>query len=473
MHTLRSLRLRMNAVNPVGDLIKRFLTQQETSTALRPFYFAVHPDLFGNYPEEKTTNEESLKILNSYIQTLWVPSNNAKPVSLKFYIRLNNNDRKLKEVNVNLLSLDARTLVRDILKACELPLEYVESIKPKSSPTDEHNIRWHPSFHDFFGKTNPNMGNFRKNVTPTLSSWLRLNLDVADQLSTANHPVLKENTSITDDMIESLRVTDVEWNCNWGPQQFNSCLKSFDRLYQQHKNERFISALRGHVLSFCNATGVCFNGKINLSSDDVPQNWINLLISLPKHMNTLRQLPEMERRVSVLLNGIQIGRRENIVMVDEYSKQLTRLIHTLESDTTGHIEGAVRHVQLVVESAAGPLTVSRSGQILIPFSCPGFLVKNFIQQKKEEAFTMMRDYRYYLAKENDILQKCKDKLELLSLRRDQSLSSVNVIKCCKRLINNPEEIGVSLKGKKLKISQFYSIMQDGEIVIPCNWRGHS
>lgn len=31
----------------------RFLSSAEVSTALRPFYFSVHPDLFGRYPTER------------------------------------------------------------------------------------------------------------------------------------------------------------------------------------------------------------------------------------------------------------------------------------------------------------------------------------------------------------------------------------------------------------------------------------
>jgi len=31
----------------------RYLNSAEVSTALRPFYFNVHPDLFGKYPEER------------------------------------------------------------------------------------------------------------------------------------------------------------------------------------------------------------------------------------------------------------------------------------------------------------------------------------------------------------------------------------------------------------------------------------
>jgi len=41
----------------VGALLRlcRFLSSAEVSTALRPFYFSVHPDLFGRYPAERVS----------------------------------------------------------------------------------------------------------------------------------------------------------------------------------------------------------------------------------------------------------------------------------------------------------------------------------------------------------------------------------------------------------------------------------
>lgn len=34
----------------------RNMTSTEVSTALRPFYFTVHPDLFGQYPSQRVRN---------------------------------------------------------------------------------------------------------------------------------------------------------------------------------------------------------------------------------------------------------------------------------------------------------------------------------------------------------------------------------------------------------------------------------
>ena len=44
------------AFNSRALRISRRLTVSEAATALRPFYFTVHPDLFGQHPKERVKN---------------------------------------------------------------------------------------------------------------------------------------------------------------------------------------------------------------------------------------------------------------------------------------------------------------------------------------------------------------------------------------------------------------------------------
>lgn len=38
-----------------GGSNSRFISSQDVATALRPFYFVVHPDLFGQFPEQRVS----------------------------------------------------------------------------------------------------------------------------------------------------------------------------------------------------------------------------------------------------------------------------------------------------------------------------------------------------------------------------------------------------------------------------------
>lgn len=67
-------------------LICRFLSSAEVSTALRPFYFSVHPDLFGKYPEQRKINESSLQQLSALLEAQ--QSSKRMPMQpLPFYLR--------------------------------------------------------------------------------------------------------------------------------------------------------------------------------------------------------------------------------------------------------------------------------------------------------------------------------------------------------------------------------------------------
>ena len=78
------------------------ITSSEALRALRPFYLAVHPDLFPQHPRERSTNENSLKKLNSYLDALVMSGcgqgestvtpvapagRRPKPIQLTFFIK--------------------------------------------------------------------------------------------------------------------------------------------------------------------------------------------------------------------------------------------------------------------------------------------------------------------------------------------------------------------------------------------------
>uniref|UniRef100_A0A8C5VHD3 T cell activation inhibitor, mitochondrial n=1 Tax=Microcebus murinus TaxID=30608 RepID=A0A8C5VHD3_MICMU len=66
----------------------RALSAAEAVNALRPFYFAVHPDFFGQHPKEREINENSLKRLSVYLENLQKPGfKSLKPTQLMFYVR--------------------------------------------------------------------------------------------------------------------------------------------------------------------------------------------------------------------------------------------------------------------------------------------------------------------------------------------------------------------------------------------------
>ena len=73
--------------------------------------------------------------------------------------------------------------------------------------------------------------------------------------------------------------------------------------------------------------------------------------------------------------------------------------------------------------------------------------------------------------EYHLRERCVDDLELLFLKKDDHITPEQMIACCRRLMHDPRDLGVSVRGLKLRISQYYTLMQDGELIIPWNWKG--
>jgi hypothetical protein len=118
---------------------QRYLSSSEVSVALRPFYFAVHPDLFQQHPQERDTNENSLKQLNGYIETL-MHSKPVRPAKVKFFLRKQQStDHKFKAVNISLAQKDIRGALQSILSSCALSTHYIDNLVTKKIPT-KHKI---------------------------------------------------------------------------------------------------------------------------------------------------------------------------------------------------------------------------------------------------------------------------------------------------------------------------------------------
>ena len=109
---------------------RRFLSSAQVSTALRPFYFLIHPDLFGKWPQEQAVNEASLKQLKSYLSIMLDEKRRPQPLTVTFYVKPRLSSRKnLRKIQLNLASESKiRKSVVAILSTVELPTSYVDSI---------------------------------------------------------------------------------------------------------------------------------------------------------------------------------------------------------------------------------------------------------------------------------------------------------------------------------------------------------
>lgn len=107
----------------------------ELTNALRPFYFAVHPDLFGQHPVQRNVNENSLKLLSAHMESLYERKYQTlyETKTLQFYIRDGNATKrdtfKLIKVTLDRNTKDPKMVVQRLLELCNLPTDYIKKIK--------------------------------------------------------------------------------------------------------------------------------------------------------------------------------------------------------------------------------------------------------------------------------------------------------------------------------------------------------
>ncbi|KAL1124255.1 hypothetical protein AAG570_002025 [Ranatra chinensis] len=468
----------------------RHLTSGEVSTALRPFYFSVHPDLFGQYPSERAINENSLQVLSSYLETLQ-QKKYPLPTTLKFYLRPNGEIKGkdcLKSVNIRLSQKDLKNTVVSILSTCNLPTTYVDKITPPPPPHQpgsvqdkfynfrrtyrEYDFEVDPSviFHAIRNSKEPNRNN------QSLLGWLARNFAGAREKLKACEPVREEVARLREELRRGLGLHKVLWDCGWNITHFRGCLQSFGALASHHSE--VMDVLKGRTLVFGNDTGLSLDGHILLYSGEVRHNWLDFIKKVPKEDEVLRTVPAFEKAMSRVLRDIQIVRRkfQPKTMVKQYEDNLRRLTTTL-SDYQGRHgyprqwPSTLDQYELVVETGAGPLMVSPTGQFIVPCSCPSFLLVNFITEHLDKAAQLLNEYKSHKQVEKDLHRLCTTEFGLAALDKDDSVTPRLMIACCRSLLEGDRStFRRYLVGMRLTITNYYSVMSDGQICIPWNWK---
>ncbi|CAG7706155.1 unnamed protein product [Allacma fusca] len=475
----------------------RHLNSGQVFTALKPFFFAVHPDLFGQFPKEREVNENSLKQLNAYIESEAKPSQSTH---LTFYLRNQNNQDKLlspqvsnvtssesgkfQAIQINLGQNDIRHTVHSILRKCNLPTSYIDSLpkQPKeqtfSNPFNKNsNINPYAQFWNNFRDRDVDDAEReirqRRTIPNDLESWLGKNVEDAKTKLHECWPIRDEIIRLRKHLCESLKLKDIIWDCGWGTRHFRGCLESLKALSLQHPETMEI--LKGKTLIFGRETGVSLDGHVILNSGEVRTNWLDLIRNAHKYDNLIFRIPSVQATLSRTLKDIKVVHRKfgPLRMAESYESLLRKLITSIgdyhrKSSFPKDWPEKLAHLELVVESDAGPLMVSPTGQIIVPASCPPFLLVNFISNNMEEASLKLDLYQKEKYEEIELHEKCVKELGLVALQKDDNVTPSLMIDCCKRLLEN--QLTLSLQGTHLWITTYYSVLSDGEICIPWNWK---
>ncbi|XP_008552214.1 T-cell activation inhibitor, mitochondrial isoform X2 [Microplitis demolitor] len=465
----------------------RALSTGEISTALRPFYFTVHPDLFGQFPTQRTVNENSLKQLSLLLESLQ-QQRPIKPTTLPFYLR-SKDEKEVKAgkftlVKIQLNQVDVKKTILSILKTCNLSTTFVDKIK---EPVKDNKFKYRydprverdgvnfsdleddPFFMSIFMRR-------KMNAEPdTFKAYVDKHVNEAHIKLEACRPVREEVKKLEKILCQDLGLKDITWDCGWNIAHYRGCLLAFQALARHHPEQ--MDVLKNRTLVFANGTGISLEGSVMLNSGEVRHNWLDLIKNVKKYDPVLLRLPAFEKAVSRVLLDIKIGRRKFMpkVMVGQYESQLRQLTTTL-SDYRGRSKypsswpPSLSSHEIVIEAEAGPLMLSPTGQFIVPSSCPGFLLVNFITDNLDEATKRLNHYNKIKHVERELHDRTIKELGLLALNKDDSITPDLMVKSCENLLKHKSTLGPILEGVMLWITHYYSVMSDGVLCIPWDWK---
>jgi len=452
----------------------RFLTSTEVSTALRPFYFLIHPDLFGKHPKEQEVNEKSLKTLKNYVDTLLNEKKKPNPKEVQFFVKPRTLQQKekntLQSLKIRLRETRLRDTVLTILKTAELPTGYVDAIP---DTPDIHTEASDKTFVDPYEEIIPDdqsMSFSSTDKNQPLLGWLQNNMTEARKRLSKHEPIRLETERLQGEICYKYGLEDILWDCGWETVHRRGVVEAFHSMVVQYPEVQDI--IKGRTIVFGKNSGVSITGDIILYSGEVRNNWLNVIKTTPESDKLLKSLPMWQKTLSQSLREIKIvNDPANIVMVDDQRVRLRQLVTAVgdfqaRRSLPSSWPEDMSNFKLEVESDASALMISPEGIFIIPASTPGFLLIDFITKGMPEALQRMSEFASLVVEEAFLVSACINELGLIQLDRDDSISSKHMVSCCSRLLNAASRLRHLTHGNHLVVARYYMVKSDGVICIP-------
>lgn len=461
-------------------VICRFLSSAEISTALRPFYFSVHPDLFGKYPEQRSINEHSLQQLSAFIEAQQSRKRIVTP-PLSFYLRQKNMpEGAFKLVKIQLNGYDVRETIVKVLNACDISTNYIDKIPhtPHKSEFSKSDLASaYQKYNDEFEKASRMKRKVeeRKSVDNILE-WIHENSSVAREKYDSTQATRNQVKSLIDHLCNTYGIKEVKYDSGWNISHIRGALQSLVSLATQHS--KIMTNLEGRTICLGQFTGVSLDGDVFLNIIDVRNEWLSLIKKVSQEDSSLIMIPNYEKALSSILRDIHICRRKFMpkVSATQYCNHLRQLITSVGdfygrgNKFSSNVPESLRKYEIVVEPEAGPLMVSPTGQFITPSSCPADELVAFITNHLDEAMLLLTEYSINKHIERALCKEVKERFGLLNLDKDDSITPGLMISCCQRLLTRSEQLNVKLRGNILFITHYYSVLTEGVLCIPWNFK---
>uniref|UniRef100_A0A8C4WYM0 T cell activation inhibitor, mitochondrial n=1 Tax=Eptatretus burgeri TaxID=7764 RepID=A0A8C4WYM0_EPTBU len=498
----------------------RYISSAEVTTALRAFYLAVHPDRFGQHPQERAVNENSLKRLNGYLENLQ-KGGSVQPLQVTFYVREDrpacptnvpltrpshgtpraSKARAFQAVSFTLLSQEPLAAVRNILHSCQLPTEHLSSLRPSTSPWSlshdpqisrpDRPIIWDPSYYVFTGRASPRRKAQSSQVDLSLRSWLRKRAEDAHAKLEGSLPLREQLHHLTKDLCLELKLTDIRWQRQWGLAYRNSHLHSLARLVEQYPEP--VQCLRGKTVLFTDHSGVNAHGDAMLGIMDVHHHWIKVMEERGCCKLALTQLQQAEGRLALQLGGLQLTVLEpdcHVVPLGEHFRRIQVLQRRVLSGRLLFHPGSLQNLLMILggkptigihywhegemplkrtslaRRADSKLQLLDEGVFEVPALCQVTSLQQFLLKNAGKAQRRLLEQHRLREEARRLQTVCVHQLGLWKIDTEVGLPLDRLVDCYRRLLS----ADLNLRGLYLRLSRIYTVSPDGEMSIPWNWK---
>uniref|UniRef100_A0A915AHV1 T-cell activation inhibitor, mitochondrial n=2 Tax=Parascaris univalens TaxID=6257 RepID=A0A915AHV1_PARUN len=461
----------------VGNM--RYISSQQAAVALRPFYFAVHPDRFANNPEIRAHNERSLQTFNGYLNDLFRPQRPPDPVKVDFYIVDKNNGR-LRKVQISLTGSNARSIIVAALEKCNLPTKNVPMASTEALRTGLPRSVFDSSEIDAAKEM---IGLFRKKRSAhfvrgnDLSAALRKHREAAKQAAKAFEKTSRLLQEEVDELEERAGITEIIWLTNWAKSHMRRSLLTVNRLItyapSSSSSNSIVDALRGYCLRFGNGSFVCCDGGMQFGVQDVPEVWERVCSEAFVRRSQLPELRGARARLSELMGNAHIlapPERSLAQTVDQIQSLIVRILTRDDSDRL-RLQTLGKDTLIEVVSAYDELALGKDGRLFLPCNAGIKHVISFLSEKAHLSRQINASLHRLQCDVENVRRDCIGELKLRDLTWQQGINLGELLSSLRRLQQVEASLRELLVGMWLHFDTNPTIyvMVDGRLSVPLEW----
>ncbi|KAI6209397.1 hypothetical protein M3Y96_00217400 [Aphelenchoides besseyi] len=465
---------------------QRFMSAQEAVRALKPFYFAVHPDRFSREPKARKQNEKSLQIFNGFLNDLFPqPRGTQEPIRVNFKIM--KNGEELEEISLELSGQDPIQIIKTALERCNLSTKHVPAVAKLStyarSPRPSTSTNW-PSADSVWDELRTRDAK-RQNTKKSSTAYANGRVLLTNLLKNRNDALEKRkahqrNRELLDDEIEYVQrktgVKKILWSINWDQTYLRRCLVNVQQMLKSVDADTLdliIHALNRHTLIFGRGSFICCDGSIQFGADDVSEAWIRTCRESTVRRFELQNLGRLIERVQDLLGGaeVKIDMHSNLLQTTHQLQSLIVRISSRPRADRDKLKELATESIIEVRNSYSELAIVSDGRIQVPCNVDGRLLLEFLADHRQLCTEMHRNMLRQKLKLEDSETRCRKALGLEALTYETTIPVDKLLKCFQRLENADEAIQNQLKGLEVHISTNSNIhvRPDGKISIPIDW----